>query len=285
MTTSLKSVFVTFYLVFLAAATIVAIVQIGGPDFSLGWIGSALTTAPFLIFLSWITITQRRARTSARLPSIMAFATLGAALAAWSWFIGFSGPAPALVALAGLGAFVAYVFWYSDLGPRRSVALTLGRALPDFDVKNEHGDAVASRSWRGQPSVLIFYRGNWCPLCMAQIKETAAHYREIEARGARVALISPQPPSHTRALAKKHDVKFEYYVDDANCAARVLGIDHPGGLPLGMQALGYASDTVLPTVIVVDKEGIVRWVHETDNYRVRPEPQTFLEALSAVSAA
>ena len=100
MTTSLKSVFVTSYLVFLAAATIAAIVQIGSPNFSLGWIGSALTTAPFLVFLSWITITQRRARTSARLPSIMAFAILGAALAAWSWLIGISSPAPAIVALA-----------------------------------------------------------------------------------------------------------------------------------------------------------------------------------------
>jgi hypothetical protein len=46
-----------------------------------------------------------------------------------------------------------------------------------------------------------------------------------------------------------------------------------------MQALGYASDTVLPTVIITARGGEILWVHETDNYRVRPEPQTYLNVL------
>ena len=46
-----------------------------------------------------------------------------------------------------------------------------------------------------------------------------------------------------------------------------------------MQALGYDSDTVMPTVIITDREGRVVWTDETDNYRVRPEPETFLQVL------
>lgn len=48
---------------------------------------------------------------------------------------------------------------------------------------------------------------------------------------------------------------------------------------MGMQMLGYDSDTVLPTVIITDKDGRIVWTHETDNYRVRPEPDTYLEVL------
>ncbi|GAB4137003.1 MAG: hypothetical protein Kow00104_20510 [Rhodothalassiaceae bacterium] len=48
---------------------------------------------------------------------------------------------------------------------------------------------------------------------------------------------------------------------------------------MGMQALGYASDTVLPTVVITGRGGTILWTHETDNYRVRPEPGTFLEIL------
>ena len=43
--------------------------------------------------------------------------------------------------------------------------------------------------------------------------------------------------------------------------------------------LGYDSDTVMPTVIITGKDGKIVWTHETDNYRVRPEPDTFLEVL------
>ncbi|HCK84878.1 MAG TPA: alkyl hydroperoxide reductase [Hyphomonadaceae bacterium] len=279
MKTSLKSIFVSLYLCFLVGASAFAFLRIVGPGFSPGWIGALLTTLPFLGLLSWLMLTQRSARTSARLPAIIAFATAGFALSAWSWLVGFSDLTPVLVALAGLASFLIYSFWYSDLGPRRSSALTLGRALPDFSVQDESGHEVFSASWRGRPTVLIFYRGNWCPLCMAQIKEVAGRYQAIEATGARVTLISPQPQAHTQQLAHKHGVRFEYYVDVGNRAARLLGIDHPAGLPFGMQVLGYDADTVLPTVIVTDKDGVVRWTHETDNYRVRPEPDLFLSVL------
>lgn len=67
--------------------------------------------------------------------------------------------------------------------------------------------------------------------------------------------------------------------DEGNIAARALGIDNPDGLPMGMQMLGYDSETVLPTVIITDKNGQILWTHETDNYRVRPEPEVFLAVL------
>jgi beta-lactamase superfamily II metal-dependent hydrolase len=38
----------------------------------------------------------------------------------------------------------------------------------------------------------------------------------------------------------------------------------------------------MPTVIITDKQGTVVWTHETDNYRVRPEPETFLEVIRAI---
>jgi hypothetical protein len=50
-------------------------------------------------------------------------------------------------------------------------------------------------------------------------------------------------------------------------------------LPMGMQVLGYDSETVLPTVIITDKGGRILWVHETDNYRIRPEPEVYLAVL------
>jgi peroxiredoxin len=130
-----------------------------------------------------------------------------------------------------------------------------------------------------KPAIWIFYRGNWCPLCMAQIKELVSQYKQLQELGVRVALISPQPHKFTIGLARKFDVPFDFLTDEDNRAGRALGIANPHGLPMGMQVLGYDSETVLPTVIITDAGRRILWTHETDNYRVRPEPDVYLAVL------
>jgi peroxiredoxin len=279
----LKSIFVSLYLVAIVAITAYAWREMAQGGSPLAWIGVLLTTAPFLLTLGWIMATRGVARTSARLPSVSLLAVIGLGFAIW----GHNRDGASLLApiMAGMGllGFLLYSYWYSSFGKRRG-KFEVGAPLPQFEVRNVAGETISSDQWRGRPSVLLFFRGNWCPLCMAQIKEIAAHYRELDSMGVRVALISPQPHQNTAALARTHNVNFEFYTDAGNLAARALGIDHPGGLPMGMQALGYDNDTVMPTVIITDAAGTVLWAHETDNYRVRPEPETFLAILRECGA-
>jgi len=48
-----------------------------------------------------------------------------------------------------------------------------------------------------------------------------------------------------------------------------------------MDALGYDADSVLPTVLITDPNRTIIFADMTDNYRVQPEPSTFLAALDA----
>ena len=66
-------------------------------------------------------------------------------------------------------------------------------------------------------------------------------------------------------------------IDEDNQAARILGIEALQGTPKGLEVLGYESDTVLPTAILTNQQGEVIYTDQTDNYRVRPEPETFIE--------
>ena len=63
--------------------------------------------------------------------------------------------------------------------------------------------------------------------------------------------------------------------------AKRLGIEHVGGVPFMMEPLGYETETVLPTVVIVDPERTIVFADLTDNYRVQPEPSTFLAVLDA----
>lgn len=242
------------------------------------WGGVLLVAAPFMLLISWIMVFKNIARTSAHFPVLMALATVGVAMAVWGYLQGASVNAP-ILALIGWIGFIVYVYWYSSFGDRSSESLKVGHSLPVFELRNVAGEMVGSASLLDKPTIWIFYRGNWCPLCMAQIKELVAEYQEIQELGVRVALISPQPHKFTTSLAKKFDVPFYFLTDEGNRAARLLGIAHEDGLPTGLQVLGYDSETVLPTVIITDAGGKVLWSHQTDNYRVRPEPALYLKVL------
>ncbi|MFZ9052824.1 MAG: peroxiredoxin-like family protein [Woeseiaceae bacterium] len=274
----LKSIFVSAYMMAAMIITVFAVRKLWISGDVITWGGVILTTAPFLVVLGWLMVLRNTARTSARFPSLIVLGIAGVTAATWGYTQGGSKLALEL-ALAGLVAYLVYAYWYSSFRHRHSRQIEVGRFLPEFELKDISGYSVSSASLTQRPTIWIFYRGNWCPLCMAQIKELVAQYHQLQALGVRVALISPQPHEFTVGLAKKFDVAFHFLTDENNQAARVLGIANPHGLPMGMQLLGYASETVLPTVIITDTGGRILWKHETDNYRVRPEPETYLAVL------
>lgn len=243
------------------------------------WGGVLLTTAPIIVLISWLMMFQNVARTSARFPVLGILGAAGVALASWAWFAQGANIIAPVLAVGGWIGFLVYAFWYSSFGRSASDVLKVGAQLPAFSVKGVNGATVSSAELTKRPAILMFYRGNWCPLCVAQIKELVQHYQDIQSLGVRVALVSPQPHKNTMSLAKKFDVAFDFLTDEGNNAARALGIDNPHGLPMGMQMMGYDSETVLPTVIVTGQNGRIIWANETDNYRVRPEPDVYLDIL------
>ena len=159
----------------------------------------------------------------------------------------------------------------------------VGGKLPNFTLSDVDGKAFDGESLKGRPAVVVFFRGNWCPSCMAQIRELADRAEDMEAMGVRVVLISPQPIEAGNELARKYDVTFRFLVDEGNKLAAELGIAVPHGVPLGVSGL-HSRATVLPTVVVTNENGTILYSDQTDNYRVRPEPDIFLAILRRAGA-
>ena len=275
----IKSLFVSGFTAIAWVAAIFSARELFAGGQPLAWTGALLAHAPFALMIGYWMLTRRTARTTARLPWLMVLAISGVLMAGLGTLIG-GGAISLLTALLGLAGVYAYVYWYSVFGRRPAAQLDVGQRLPDLALRHADGRSLSTRQLIDRPTVLLFFRGNWCPLCMAQIHEIAGLYQRIEKAGVRVALISPQPHRNTEALAGKFKVNFDFLTDEHNQAAIALGIAAENGLPAGMQALGYDSDTVMPTVIITDAQAQVVWSDQTDNYRVRPEPETFLDVLT-----
>lgn len=276
----LKSIFISNYMMAIMGIAGYAGWMLYQGENQLAWCGVMLTVAPILSVITVLMTFKNVARTSAHFPILNLLGVIGVALSIWPWYTHKTSiVAPALASVSWIG-FMLYAYWFSTFGGRQaSMKLIIGAKLPNFNVKDASGATVSSAKLTDKPAILIFYRGNWCPLCMAQLKELVERYKEISALGVRVAMISPQPHSNTVELSKKYDVKFDFLTDEGNAAACALGIENRNGTPMGMQMFGYDNDTVLPTVVITDKDGKVVWTHETDNYRIRPEPSTYLDVL------
>ncbi len=276
----LKAAYVSLYLTVASVISAYAVWQLLEGHDALTWAGVLLSAAPMALVIGFLMIKPVMARTSADLPEAHIPIAIGVALTAW----GSSGGSwlPLSLALISYIGFLLYVYWYSRYGRLKSESLTLGKPLPAFTLLDVDRNEVNSSELSGKPAVILFYRGNWCPLCMAQIKEIAKQYQELEALGAEVIMVSPQPHKYTRELAEKFNVNFRFMTDKDNQAAKTLGIASEFGIPTGLEAMGYDTEAPMPTVIITDKQGTVVWTHETDNYRVRPEPETFLEVIRAL---
>jgi peroxiredoxin len=276
----LKAVYIAIYPMLATTAAGFSIYQLATNGLSIDWLGVLLTTAPMMAVIAWLMVFKSHARTSARLPLITLLGIAGLGLTMYETAItGYDNWLPLSIALAGVITFNIYNFWYSSLDRTSNSQLSVGYPLPTFEVTQSNTENISSESFKGNPTIIVFFRGNWCPLCMAQINEIAMQYRELSSLGANIKFISPQPESNTLKLAEKHGVNFEFYTDKQNSAAKTLGIEMENGLPLGMEALGYDSDTVLPTVLITDKNGMIIYSDQTNNYRIRPEPEAFLKVL------
>jgi peroxiredoxin len=274
-----KSLFIFPATIVLALIVVLSLVMAAiSVDARVAWIGAMMAALPLPILFAMLTL-RPTPRTSENLPLLTLVGAAGVMLAFWEQFIeADSGWAPTVTAIVAGILFLMYLTWYSRFGRFDSAQLMVGGKLPAFSLTDAAGKVFDSSSLLGSPAVVLFFRGNWCPLCMAQIREIADKYQEMDAMGIKVVLVSPQSGDYSRELAARYDVPFIILVDEGNELAESLGIAINNGVPVGIPG-DYDPDTVMPTVVVTNENGTILFSDQTDNYRVRPEPDIFLAIL------
>lgn len=290
----IKSLFIGMFPMFAMGVSGYGIYYQVSSGLNLIWLGAILITMPIMLFISRIMIFKNVARTTPHFPFLTLIAIIGLALSMYGYAASILSPLGStesniynsvsiVLALLGFVFFILYNYWYSSLDRELNQSLQIGQPLPRFEALDIQGKRINSAIFDGTPTIYIFFRGNWCPLCMAQIKEVATQYKKLSSLGARVVLCAPQPEKNTQALADKFNVPFIFLTDVDNRAAQALGIEMKNGLPAGMEMLGYEKDTLYPTVIITDDKGRIIYSDLSNNYRIRPDPGDFIKVLNEQS--
>lgn len=277
---SLKGFFVSLCATFIVIGTLYSSFIYVQNLSNFSWLGNVLSFGTGAVYFAGIYLIATP-RTSKNMWSTWLPLILGTFITLYGTFVNNINTSyfPLILNLFMLGSWFLYTYWATDFSGRNKTVLQVGKKMPLVSFKQLDGSSVSIETFFGAPAVFLFYRGNWCPFCIAQIKELAKEYQKIQDQGAALVFVSPQSPKHTKSLAKKFDIPAHFLMDENLVAAKTLQLFHEKGTPRGFEVLGYDSDNVLPTLVVLDKDGIVRFADLTDNYRLRPEPSQYLKLL------
>ena len=101
--------------------------------------------------------------------------------------------------------------------------LTPGDAFPALTLKRPGGDTL-ELPLPGEYTVVLFYRGSWCPYCNAQLRAFQRAQDKLAELGARVVALSIDDEATTQATIDKHGLTFPVgHGADARAIAEATG--------------------------------------------------------------
>jgi peroxiredoxin len=171
--------------------------------------------------------------------------------------------------------------------------LPVGAVAPAFALKDSNGKLVRSADMLALgPLMVKFFRGRWCPYCMTELETWRDLYSEIRARGALMVAIGPQIERQSDFMVGQHSIPFPVLTDPACALAEQFGLVHT--VPEYYREY-YLSILVnipfvngekswrlpLPAAYVIGRDGRVLFAEAHADFRVRPEPEDALAALTA----
>jgi peroxiredoxin len=174
-------------------------------------------------------------------------------------------------------------------------AATAGTAMPDgqlLDIAGLPTSITATRA--GKTAVIVFYRGAWCPYCNIALRTYQQQLvAELDSRGAVLIAISPQKPDGSLTMQQSHELTFAVLSDPGNQVAGQLGIltaptedAMRSQAALGLDLTEVNADGThtlpMPTVVIVDDGGTIRWIDVRPNYGTRAEAAEILGAYDAI---
>jgi peroxiredoxin Q/BCP len=128
------------------------------------------------------------------------------------------------------------------------MSVGIGDPAPDFTLQGTAGKDYSLSQYRGRAVVLVFYPGDNTPVCTKQLTAYTDDIESFSALNCQVLAISPQSVESHEQFDGKHHFAFPLLADIDKKVFGSYGALGPIGFPRR-------------SVFVVDKDGVIRYVH------------------------
>ena len=167
--------------------------------------------------------------------------------------------------------------------------LLIGESIPNAILQDANGETVRLEDVLStQPTVLVFYRGGWCPYCNMQLSGLVDIEADIVELGYQIVAISPDDFQNLKITEEKDSINYKLFSDPEAKLIQAIGIAFQTpkelkGYIASKAQKGKISEVMpVPSVMVVDKEGKIFFEYSNPNYKERISGAMLLAVLKSL---
>ncbi|WP_269237587.1 peroxiredoxin-like family protein [Flavobacterium flavigenum] len=168
----------------------------------------------------------------------------------------------------------------TDIAP-----LLIGEKIPNLILKtSENKDINVFDLIRTKKTVLIFYRGGWCPYCNLHLSALAETEKQVLDLGYQIIAISPDAPENLKITVEKNKVKYTLLSDSKGELIKAFGIafEAPENYKsvINVHSKGVNTNFLpVPSLFVVNTDGDILFEYISPDFRHRITSELLVSVL------
>jgi peroxiredoxin len=173
--------------------------------------------------------------------------------------------------------------------------LGVGAVAPSITLGGIDGPPVdLGKAFAEKPTVLVFYRGSWCPFCNRQLAALAELEPKLLALGYQIIAVSPDTAEGLKKMAGTNHLDYRLLSDHDMAASKAYGTAfrlspaieekyRSFGVPLNPIPGDEGHWLPVPTVYLIGRDGLIKFAYSNPDYSVRLSSDALLAAAEATA--
>jgi peroxiredoxin len=170
--------------------------------------------------------------------------------------------------------------------------LKVGHVVENFTATDVNDNPFSlEKELKNGSVVLIFIRGQWCPVCNKHMNTIQDSLKYIQEKGAKVVVISPEKPEFIEKTIEKSKAEFTVLYDEGQKISDYFDVTfNPDGKTklmyntvLGAKLKESHTDDSerlpIPATFVIGKDKKITWRQFDPNYKNRSTVKEIIDAL------
>jgi len=183
-----------------------------------------------------------------------------------------------------------FVFSQSDM-PKVATdisPLLIGEKIPDVELLSaDNSQLFLSKVTSNKKTILVFYRGGWCPYCNQQLSALGESETKLIDMGYQIIAISPDSPQSMKETITKEKLNYTLLSDSKGDVVKAFGIafkapeNYTPYISKGSNGIN-TSFLPVPSVFFINEQNIIEMEYINPDYKTRISSELLIAVASSL---